>query len=80
MSRVHFPGIAKISKSSQKLTPNAHDTARPVVSNWSNYDLSPPSTSVIGTANTTPALNFNQPRQKNDYNDAFGKNLKFGHN
>ena len=57
----------------QRLHPHL-EAPRPVVSNWSNYDLSPPSTSVIGTANTTPALNFNQPRQKNDYNDVFGKN------
>ena len=56
---------------SQKLIPE-FPKPRPVISNWSNYDLSPPSTSVLGTVNTTPALNFNQPLKKYDYNDVFG--------
>ena len=40
--------------------------------NWSNYDLSPPSTSVIGTVNTDPPLHYDQKRSKNDANDSFG--------
>ena len=68
---------------SQRFTPNSFQTIpsapRPVISNWSNYDLSPPSTSVMGNVNTTPALPFNQPLRKNDSNDEFGKMInKFG--
>ena len=45
--------------------------ARPVNSTWSNFDLSPPSTSVINSANTVPPIHFTQTRIKNDDNDSF---------
>jgi hypothetical protein len=45
---------------------------RPVNTTWSNYDLTPPSTSVFGNVNTSPPLHFNQSRIKNDFNDSFG--------
>ena len=57
----------------KKLNPLA--LARPVSSAWSNFDLSPPSTSVIGSADTTPPVHFDQKRMKNDANDSFGTNL-----
>ena len=45
---------------------------RPMNTQWSNFDLSPPSTSVIGTTNTTPPIHFDQTKKVNDFNDAFG--------
>lgn len=59
---------------SQRLNPNQNPlaSARPVNTGWTNYDLSPPSTSVIGNVNTTPPVHYNQPRLKNDENDSFG--------
>ena len=45
--------------------------ARPVNTTWSNFDLSPPSTSVINSANTVPPIHFTQTRIKNDDNDSF---------
>ena len=50
----HF--ISKIAHLvSQKLSQNPNQIhPRPVSSTWSNYDLSPPSTSVMGNVNTTP--------------------------
>jgi hypothetical protein len=53
----HF--ITKIAHLvSQKLSPDSiQTTARPVSTNWLNYDLSPPSTSVMGNVNTTPGTN-----------------------
>ena len=62
----------------QRLSENStQPSARPVISNWSNYNLSPPATSVIGNVNTTPALPYNQPLRKNDSNDEFGNDYKF---
>jgi len=46
--------------------------ARPVVTTWSNFDLTPPSTSVIGSVNTTPPLHYDNRQYKNDENDIFG--------
>lgn len=58
---------------SQRLqTHNPMSGARPVISGWTNYDLSPPSTSVIGNVNTTPPLRYDQKLKKNDSNDIFG--------
>ena len=51
--------------------------ARPVNSAWSNFDLSPPSTSIIGNTDTSPPLHFDQKRMKNDKNDSFGNNINF---
>ena len=47
--------------------------ARPVNTSWTNYNLTPPSTSVIGNVNTTPPLHYDQKRFKNDANDSFGR-------
>ena len=70
--------IAKVAKLvTKKLSttaPTLHN-ARPVNTGWTNFDLSPPSTSVIGSVNTTPPIHFDQKRQKNDDNDSFGNNI-----
>jgi hypothetical protein len=58
---------------SQRLSPHIQPQPRPVNTQWSNFNLSPPSTSVIGTTNTTPAIHYSQPINTNDYNDVFGK-------
>ena len=55
---------------------NPITAARPVNSSWSNFDLSPPSTSIIGSVNTSPPLHFDQKRMKNDQNDSFGNNIR----
>ena len=52
---------------------NPIPTPRPVNTTWSNFNLSPPATSVLGNVNTTPPLHYNQQLTKNDFNDAFGK-------
>ncbi len=54
----------------QKLNPLLN--ARPVVSTWSNFNTSLPSTSVIGSVNTDPPLHYNNTIFKNDENDQFG--------
>jgi hypothetical protein len=54
----------------QKLSPLLN--ARPVVTSWSNYNTSLPSTSVIGSVNTDPPLPYNNTIKKNDENDRFG--------
>ena len=55
---------------SERLKPS---DPRPVNTQWSNYNLLPPSTAVIGSVNTTPPIHFDIKRQKNDENDSFGK-------
>ncbi len=54
----------------QQLNPLAD--ARPMVTTWSNFDLTPPSTSVIGSVNTSPPLHYNNLLKKNDENDIYG--------
>ena len=56
---------------SEHLKPNVQE-ARPVSTNWSNFNLLPPSTSVIGTTDTRPPVHFDQSHFKNDDNDYFG--------
>ncbi len=43
-----------------------------MVTTWSNFDLTRPSTSVIGSVNTTPPLPYGNLEKKNDENDEFG--------
>ena len=58
---------------SERLKSDSTPQARPVYTNWSNFNLSPPGTSVIGTTNTTPPIHYNQPRIKNNEDDIFGR-------
>ena len=51
---------------------NPLSSARPTTNSWTNFDLSPPSTSVIDSANTDPPLPYNNNLQKNDENDIYG--------
>ncbi len=69
--------VAKLVK--EQLNPDLTTQSRPVATGWQNFDLSPPSTSAIGSEDTTPPLHFGITRRKNDENDIFGKktNLKF---
>lgn len=67
--------IAKVAHLvSQQINPMV--SARPVSSAWSNFDLSPPSTSVIGNTNTLPPLHYDIRSFKNKDNDSFGETLK----
>ena len=45
-----------VSQRLSATTTPSQTSARPIYSNWSNYDLSPPSTSVMGNVNTTPGI------------------------
>ena len=66
-----------ISKVAHLVTENLKPTiARPVNTGWTNFNLLPPSTSVIGSVNTAPPVHFDVKLQKNDDNDSYGKIFK----
>jgi hypothetical protein len=46
--------------------------ARPVVTAWTNFDTSLPSTAITTKPDTTAPLHYNNPVAKNDENDTFG--------
>ncbi len=46
---------------------------RPVVTTWSNYDLSLPNSAALAKPDTSAPLHFNNTIRKNDENDQFGK-------
>ncbi len=60
----------------QQINPsNPLQSARPVASSWSNFDLTPPSSSVIASVNTNPPLHYDIRQMKNDENDIFGNSF-----
>ena len=63
--------ITKVATLVTERLSNPLQSARPVNTLWTNYNLSPPSTSVIGSVQTTPPLPFDVKRFKNDDNDSF---------
>ena len=63
--------ITKVATLVTERLSNPLQSARPVNTSWTNYNLSLPSTSVIGTVDTTPPLPFDIKRLKNDFNDSF---------
>ena len=66
--------IAKVaSLVKNQLQSSTSMITNPVSTVWRNFDLSPPSTSLIVAENTTPPLHFNTELKKNDLNDTFGK-------
>ena len=66
-----------IAKVAHLVTENLKPTiARPVNTGWTNFNLLPPSTSVIGSVNTAPPVHFDVKLQKNDDNDSYGKIFK----
>ena len=63
--------ISKVAELVSKKLNNPLSKARPVSSSWSNFALSPPSTSIINSADTNPPIHYDVRRFKNDENDSF---------